>query len=650
MPRCIAFVWLFSQILCTVSYAQSVPTVPFDLEFAGVTVHLTAASQQRLQQELNRVYANRPALQRDIDMMHQLTPLLQPLFLENQIPGDFCYALLPTGEAGPTGSLFWHLGFAQHPNLNLRVDSSIDERKHPVVASEAVLPYLNQLWLKNGNWLKALLMYLAPSASETTKLLKTDPTYLLLDPNSPQPVWSILARKLAFEREEPVYHPAQPYVLINYTYGEGKTLAQIANTLRIDIHRFEPYNEWLETDRIPAGKKYPVLIRATPDEYPALKNKTETTDTNPEEPAVATLTDLGFPLLKKNPQQLAGLRTPAVLYTINDRKGIQAQPCDNAITLSYYGKVKIKAFIKYNELSEQDVVRPGEIYYLQLKAKRAKVPFHVVRRGQTLRDVSYTYGVRLESLLRYNRMEPTQRIQTGRILWLQKKRPHDRQPEYQIDSPGKVPVELAIESAAGDSVQQAPLSVPANTSLNQSKTDLIVGNVVKTPVIQDDSVLRKATVREESTDWDTTQIETGKLKMHRVTQGETYYSLAKLYGVTVQQLYDWNNLSAARPLHVGQQVIVDTSKPRSVAKITKPVPVASKPKPKNGSLLNQFTVETTPVGNVYYHVVQVGETIYRIALNNKVNVANLMHWNGLQNFTIEVGQRLLIKKNNPLRR
>ena len=135
-------------------------------------------------------------------------------------------------------------------------------------------------------------------------------------------------------------------------------------------------------------------------------------------------------MLSKLPRSsVSGLRS-AVFYTINDRLGVQAQSCDNVITLAYYGNLSIRRLLYYNELSERDVVQPGQIYYLERKAKRAKVPFHIVQRNQTLREISNVYGVQLKSLLRFNWIQPTQRVQTGRLVWMRKKRPRLQPIEY----------------------------------------------------------------------------------------------------------------------------------------------------------------------------------------------------------------------------
>ena len=66
-----------------------------------------------------------------------------------------------------------------------------------------------------------------------------------------------------------------------------------------------------------------------------------------------------------------------------------------------------------------------------------------------------------------------------------------------------------------------------------------------------DSLMQRDTIRIEMAE---------KRKWHIVKPGQTYYAIANLYGITLQQLYTWNNLSEKIPLRVGQQLIVAYSR------------------------------------------------------------------------------------------
>ena len=396
-------------------HGQSLPDVPEEINFAGVPIHLTQQNRLQIQQEIQRLYAQPRLIQADISALRQLNPLLKPLFTKANLPDDFRFVALPFSDIDTLG--FWGLARSYATDLRLRMDSNVDERYHPILSAEAAVTDLERIQVLKNNYALTLVRYLKGNTSlDITE--PTDPAYIMPGPKSPPLLWRILARKLVIQYEEPTYRPAVSYILYTYQYGEGQSLQNIANRLRVDIDRLKPFNQWLKTVVVPTDKKYTVLIRVTPDEFTTVQALAE--------PGLRNLRQLaiGFPILIKINKQEDGFRSEAVFYEINEHKGIQAQQCDNFITLAYYGGISIDKFLQYNDLNaNQDVIHPGLIYYLERKDKRAKIPFHVAQKNQTLLEIANIYGVRLASLVKFNRMTTAQRLQRGRIVWLQTQRP-----------------------------------------------------------------------------------------------------------------------------------------------------------------------------------------------------------------------------------
>ena len=684
--------------------AQGVPVVGPELEFAGTSVLLTTPGQQRLQQEVARLYADRTALRNSLEQMRYVQSVLEPLLEEYNVPNDFRYLCLPLTQPGGG---YWQLDNAtKAKSLGLRVDDQIDERLNVSSTSEVALAELAQLHATQPNWILTLLQYAGyrpvPNAANATS------THVTLMPDTPMSVWVTIARKIAFERESPLVRPIEPYLLYAYRQSRGKSLATIARELGVDQSRFVPFNEWLRGRIIPLDKAYPVLVRLTPGEFLGVKSQLNGLVQANQLGQPAQRTDMGFPILRKLPvttSRDALTRVSAQFYEINELHGIQAQPCDNAVTLAYYGKISVKSFLEYNDLNERDPMRPGEIYYLERKAKRAKIPFHVVQYGQSMRDVSSIYGVRLDKLLHFNNMEPNQRVQSGRILWMQKKRPSNQPIEYR-----KMP-DLLPEPEP--SVAQRSLS----REDDETQVDMPTSNSVVART-QPDSV-RNTPPQPLSPVLSVEETEPVKgTFLHEVRPGDTFTIIAQRYRLTVPELLKLNNWQPTKPLVVGQQLVVGaepavmatpatsasvTASPRvagsptslsanaprrpvttsptprsreyaeSVVDVDKrpvmPAPEKPAPAPTTSAgalakntpvrptatprptappsqrLINEARVETPKVnGSSYYHVVQAGQTVYRVALINKVSVPDIMRWNNLSNYTIEIGQRILIKK------
>ncbi|MBO0950019.1 LysM peptidoglycan-binding domain-containing protein [Fibrella forsythiae] len=692
---------LFLCLLSELALSQRLPAIPTEISFGGVTVYINALSEQRLQTEINSLYADRAALRNSIEQLQYVESVLGPMLEERSIPADFRYVCLPTPASN---GAYWGLDARKASRLNLRVDNSIDERLNVASSSEAVLGELAALHAKSPNWMRVLLNYAVGQRANDPADAVLPNEQLQLTPDSPSLVWAALARKIAFEYEIPLLRPnSQPYLLYDYRQGRGKTLATIARELGVEQPRFMPFNEWLRVRVIPTDKVYPVLIRLTSTEYLTVKGQVNSTVQLGQPTQPGSRRDVGFPVLRKLPATTSKdplTRSAALFYEINDRKGIQAQACDNVITLAYYGGLSVKSFLDINDMTDRDLVRPGEIYYLESKARKAKIPFHVMQAGQTLRDVSTTYGIRMKNLLSYNHLEATQRLQPGRILWLREKRPNNVPAEYQvlpeaIPQPEPTVAQRKLTRENEESVIDSPgppnWRLPATDSTAESADG-------KQPAMGEPAATTTSSEPAPAVP---------PVTYYTVKEGDTHSGVAQRYNLTLADLMTWNNLSYRKPLVAGQRLIVgkpsaikpaDVPRPTAPAQpspetvagpepsISKPAPVtAAAPKttvppkpttpatrtreyaesavdvdrpvkapapaapvsarPKPQRLVNQVRVETPKVnGSSYYHVVQPGQTVYRVALINKVRVQDVMRWNNLTNYTIEVGQRILIRK------
>lgn len=111
---------------------------------------------------------------------------------------------------------------------------------------------------------------------------------------------------------------------------------------------------------------------------------------------------------------------------------------------------------------------------------------------------------------------------------------------------------------------------------------------------------------------------------YTVKAGDTLYRIALNHNISVTQLKSWNHLNGDM-IRVGQKLIVGES-----------TQVAPTPAPAQ----NTDNSSTASNGN---YTVKSGDTLYRIAKNHRVSVANIKSWNGLKSDLIYVGQRLVIK-------
>lgn len=125
--------------------------------------------------------------------------------------------------------------------------------------------------------------------------------------------------------------------------------------------------------------------------------------------------------------------------------------------------------------------------------------------------------------------------------------------------------------------------------------------------------------------------------LHVVQTGETLFRIARQHGLTVERLRELNNLSGDA-IQVGQTLRVSSRVPmpdRTVA----PAPAA--PAPAAPSTPPAASTPA-PASDATLHVVQAGDTLYRIAQRYRTTVDAIRRLNGLAGDQIEIGQRLVV--------
>ena len=121
---------------------------------------------------------------------------------------------------------------------------------------------------------------------------------------------------------------------------------------------------------------------------------------------------------------------------------------------------------------------------------------------------------------------------------------------------------------------------------------------------------------------------------YTVVSGDTFFSISRKLNVTVAELKNWNGLTS-NALSVGQQLVYFVEKPDSLIQ-DQPVGL---PVPVDTTSLVEIQPNTT---NAFY-LVKSGDSLYKIARDNGMTVAELKAINNLTSDNIRVGQRLAIR-------
>lgn len=125
-----------------------------------------------------------------------------------------------------------------------------------------------------------------------------------------------------------------------------------------------------------------------------------------------------------------------------------------------------------------------------------------------------------------------------------------------------------------------------------------------------------------------------------VQRNDTLWSIARKYGVSVQEIINANNLKT-NVLTIGQQLIIPI-KDSDIEEPPEPI-IPPEPEPEPEPTPEPEPVPPTQDDYTIY-TVQKGDSLWLISQRYGITVPELIDINNLQNLTIYVGQKLLVPK------
>lgn len=108
----------------------------------------------------------------------------------------------------------------------------------------------------------------------------------------------------------------------------------------------------------------------------------------------------------------------------NGVRYILAEPGDSYEALAHEFDMAVWQLYRYNDLNPGDGIGVGDVVYIQAKRGKAKKDSHEVKQGETMRDISQMYGVRIKRLYAKNHMRPGTEPRAGQKISLRKRLPN----------------------------------------------------------------------------------------------------------------------------------------------------------------------------------------------------------------------------------
>ena len=109
---------------------------------------------------------------------------------------------------------------------------------------------------------------------------------------------------------------------------------------------------------------------------------------------------------------------PDGVFTINHTKAVYAKEGTSLLALAHRYDISLSKLFDFNELPECDILETDQLLFIEKKQKKGASDVHEVAPGETLHAICQKEGIRLESLLEYNKLKKDSQLSAGQKLYL----------------------------------------------------------------------------------------------------------------------------------------------------------------------------------------------------------------------------------------
>jgi membrane-bound lytic murein transglycosylase D len=587
--------------------------VPSEMHFAGITLVIDNEAKEIIQEKANEL-VRKSFYNSCVFRARLYFPAMEQILASHQVPTDVKYLSLQLSYLIATlgsseGVGFWQISDSLASQLGMLVNEEIDERKHLLLSTDVIASHLRDKNYVFRNWLYTIMNYrtgLIDAMSKTDRNV-IGASYLQITSSTPNMILNLLAYIVAYK--DKIESESSPIELLAYNDTKGKSLEEIAKSTRIPYEQIKEHNRWLLANKIPSYKQIPVLLpvnTAQKEEISYLISQTKTIgDTN----------KISYPILSEKTTKRFRDKT----YTFakaNGLKAMIAEAGDKVTDMAEAAAISPSKFRKFNDMTDFDDIKQGQVYYLERKNKKTEVKEHVLEAGESFWDISQRYGIRLSTLVANNRLTEQDTAKVGRVVWLSTRRPENTPVEYRALAQNPIyaqPDNTVIETPSNTNMgSETVLVKEENTNPNQAQEK-------KTDRVMNDSV-------------------------YIAMAGETITDVYRKTNIPLDKLIAWNDLKNTE-LSEGQKIRLIP--PRVERKTddrgtvsTNANPDFLPPSPDDVAVIRPDSTQQA-IPNSEEHLVQKGESLSVIAQKYGLRVADLRVWNRLdEKSTIRVGQKL----------
>jgi membrane-bound lytic murein transglycosylase D len=448
-----------------------------------------------------RHYANRPQL---VENLLGLSLYYMPIFEEalerHKMPLELKYlpviesALIPTAVSRAGAGGLWQFMPPTATGLGLEINSLVDQRRDPYLASDAAARYLKQLHHTYGDWSLAIAAYNCGPGNVNKALRRAGEgkhdfweIYPFLPSETRGYVPAFIAANyiMTYHKCHNISPALAKRPLITDTIHITKRVHfdQISQVMDIPVEEIRALNPQFRTDLIPGDIKPYSLVLPSLQVYAYIANEDS--------------------ILNHNATRYA-------------RRGV-VEPSSGA-----------------------SVGRDarGEYYDEQV------TKWHTVRKGETLTKIARKYGITIADIRKHNRVKKS--VKAGQKLKIV-----TTQRTYKPKTEETKAIAENTTHTQETPATQAPASDSTATQVAAAFTSHATSDTVKEEPARapEQPVAKKTSTSKKK------NAKASKPRTHKIARGESLSKIAKRYGVTVNQLKRANNLKSDA-IRAGQNLII----------------------------------------------------------------------------------------------
>ena len=534
-------------------------------------------------------------------------------------------------RVGATG--LWQFMLATAKGLGLEVNSIVDERRDPIRSSEKAAQYLKQLYNIYNDWSLAIASYNCGPGNVNKALRRAGGGkkdfwdiyyYLPAETRGYVPAFIAANYVMNFHKDHNIGTSLsrRPVLTDTIQVNHRVHFKQISEVLNIPIEELRVLNPQYRKDIIP-GDRHPYTLTLPSKQvysYIVSEDSIITHDSSQYsrraevEPYDFSKAGDGKKLVikyhkvKRNETLSKVARKYGVSTTAIKRwNRLRSNRLRRGQTLKIHTYVRDENYKKEDKKDRNDEVvaqnsTQNEEVVEQRQETERTTTTHKVRSGETLGKIAEKYGVTVSQLKKWNNLRSTN-IKVGQRLKVQTSGDYsdnDDDAREESTTYHKVRRGESLSTIAekyGVSVSDLKeWNNLRNSSIDAGQNLVVNGRGARTSSSRSSSSQSSATT-------------------HTVRNGESLYSIAHKYGVSINDLKEWNNISG-NDIKIGQKLSINGKKSHS----------------------------SSSASSTRTHTVRKGETLGQIAEKYGVGLSKLRRANGISGSNIRVGQKLKIPR------